>query len=171
LGSDKGYTLVELLVTMALLAILLTLSAGALRHYWWAQTIDGAGEEVVSQLRQVQERTRSEGYPLAYAVRFEVGTRNWAIVRYDAKSATMTDDDECTVDSTRTLAEGVTISAASFDPPGGIVLSKCPGSTQAFAVFNPRGTATGGSVTLTQAATGRTRTITVLALTGRVSES
>lgn len=169
--EEEGVTLIEVLVTVSLAAILLTLSANALRTYWRNQQIDGAGEQVVSQLRQVQEQTDSESHPLVYGVRFDVGTSNWAIVRYDPKSSATTTDDECTVSGTRSFPAGVTISAASFTAPSGILISKCSSSSQPFAFFYARGTATAGSATLSQASTGKTRTISVLPLTGRVRQS
>jgi prepilin-type N-terminal cleavage/methylation domain-containing protein len=166
--AHDGFTLVELMVVITLTTILLALGASALRHYWLTQALEGSAEELVSQLRQLQQRTDSESHPLVYGARFEIGTSNWAIVRYDPKSATTTADDECTVDSTRLFSDGVAVSAASFDTPPGVVVSKCPDSAQAFVFFYARGTATGGSLTLRHGVTTDTETVSVLPLTGRV---
>jgi type II secretory pathway pseudopilin PulG len=162
---------VELLVVITITSLLLMLSALALRNYWLTQALEGSAEQVVSQLRQLQQRTDSESHPIVYGSRFEIGTPNWAIVRYDPKSPTTTDDDECTLDSTRAFSDGVVASAASFDSPPGLVMSKCPASSQRFVFFYARGTATAGSVTLRNEITARTETISVLPLTGRVRRS
>lgn len=167
LKQQDGFTLVELLVVILLSAILMTLSASALRTYWFTQALETSGQDVVSQFRQLQQRTDSFGHPLVYGARFEVGTSRWAVVRYDPKSATVTSDDVCDVTTQQTFADGVTISAADFEPPSGILVSKCAGSSQKFVFFYARGTATAGSVTLTHPITGKTRTISVLPLTGR----
>jgi prepilin-type N-terminal cleavage/methylation domain-containing protein len=164
----RGFTLIELLVVITITAILLTLSASALRSYWLTQALKGSTEQLVSQLRQLQQRTDAESHPVVYGARFEVGTPNWVLVRYDPKDATITTDDECTVVGTRSFDDGVNIAAADFDPPTGLVVSKCPSSAQEFTFFYARGTATEGSVTLTHATTGRSSTVSVLPLTGRV---
>lgn len=169
--DEKGFTLIELLVVITISAMLLALSASALRHYWMTQALEGSADSLVSQFRQVQQRTDSESAPLVYGVRFEVGTSNWAVVRYDPKSATTVDDDICTQLTTFQFDNGVRVSSSSFDAPSEVVLSKCPASEQEFAMFFARGTATEGSVTLRHPITNRTRTVTVLPLTGRVRVS
>jgi prepilin-type N-terminal cleavage/methylation domain-containing protein len=170
--DQDGFTLVELMVVLALGAVLVGLSASALRNYWFTQALEGSTAQVMSQMRQVQQRTDSESAPLVYGVRFEVGTPNWAVVRYDPKSATTPDDDECTQIAAHQFSDGVSISGATFDaPPGAVVLSKCPQSSQVFAMFFARGTATQGTVTLRHELTERIRTISVLPLTGRVRVS
>jgi prepilin-type N-terminal cleavage/methylation domain-containing protein len=168
---DAGFTLVELLVVIAITGILLTLGAAALRTYWLTQALEGSAEQLVSQLRQLQQRTDAESHPVVYGARFRQGTPDWVTVRYDPKSPTTATDDECTVVGTRQFSDGVNISAASFDPPPGLVLAKCPNPSEAFVFFYARGTATEGSVTLAHPITGRSRTISVLPLTGRVRES
>jgi prepilin-type N-terminal cleavage/methylation domain-containing protein len=167
-GAEAGFTLVELMVVILITTVLLTLGASALRHYWLTQALEGSTEEVVSQLRQLQQRTDSESHPIVYGARFQVSTSSWAIVRYDPKEPTTIGDDECTVDSTRAFSDGVVVSAASFDSPPGVDLSKCPESSQRFVLFYARGTATGGSLTLRHDITATSETISVLPLTGRV---
>jgi prepilin-type N-terminal cleavage/methylation domain-containing protein len=169
--SQRGFTLVELLVVISITSVLLTLSASALRNYWLTQALKGSTEQLVSQLRQLQQRTDAESHPVVYGARFEVGTPNWATVRYDPKSATTTTDDECTLVATPSFSDGVNVSAADFDPPAGLDVSKCPSPAQDFTFFYARGTATQGAVTLTHSTTGRSETVSVLPLTGRVRRS
>lgn len=79
---EDGFTLIELMAVMAIGAILLTLSGAAVRHFWLAQTLDGATDEVVAQLRQVQQRATTESNPLVYGIHFREGSSDWKIVRY-----------------------------------------------------------------------------------------
>jgi hypothetical protein len=160
-----------MLVVILISTILLALGASALRHYWLTQALSGATRQLVSQLRQLQQRTDAESHPIVYGARFTVGTSDYALIRYDPKDASVTTDDECSLLETRSFEAGVRISAASFDPAPGLVMSKCPGSAQPFTFFYARGTATEGSVTLTHPVTGRSSTVTVLPLTGRVTTS
>jgi hypothetical protein len=142
----------------------LTLGASALRTYWLTQALEGSAEEIVSQLRQLQQRTDSESHPLVYGVRFEVGSSAWTIIRYDPSAAL----NKCTTDGTRTFSDGVYVSAANFASPSNVNVTDCPNSSQQFVFFYARGTATGGSLTLRHDITSDTETISVLPLTGRV---
>jgi type II secretion system protein H len=162
---EQGFTLIEALVVMLLASIVMTLAVQALRHYWLVQSLEQGEGEVISQLRQLQERAVSESHPLVYGARFKLNSSDWSIVRYNP-SATPT---ACTLENTLTFATGVKVSAANFDAAP--TITGCPGagdSQYKFVFFFARGTATGGQLTLTQPAIGRTRTITVTPLTGRV---
>ena len=168
LEREDGFTLIELLVVISLLAILMGLTASALRNYWLTQQLEGASDSLVSQLRQAQQRTDSESAPLVYGVRFQEGTPNWAVVQYDPQSPATTDDDVCNQLSTYAFPDSVAIEVADFNAPTNVLLSKCPEPSLDFVMFYARGTATDGSVTLTSTTTGKSRTVSVLPLTGRV---
>src|SRR5688572_15424754 len=111
--TQGGFTLLEILVAMSLMAIVLTLSVGALRHFWLARALSSGTESVVTQLRSTQENAVSESYPVVYGVRFDVGTQNWYVLRYDPMNAGA-GDDTCTVTETYSLESGVDIKTASF---------------------------------------------------------
>ena len=172
---EEGFTLMELMVVCMISAILLTLSATAARHYWFVQALDGAQDSVAGELREVQERSRSQSHPVAYGLRVRPGSAPGSssevgVVRYDYGSGS------CSQVSTTTLDAGVYVSAADFT-----VIS--PGPTQScraaisgasadqFVFMFARGTASGGSLTLRHRDIGGSRTIAVSQLTGRVSES
>src|SRR3712207_5572238 len=95
--TESGFTVVELMATMFIGAILLTLGAGALRDYTRAKALQGARDMVVTQLRAAQQRTFSEGYPRAYGIRFLPSGKRWDVVRYDAVTGT------CSVVESQTL--------------------------------------------------------------------
>lgn len=172
LRSENGFTLLEILVALALAAILVTFSAGALRHFWLVRSLSGSADEVITQLRSTQENAVSESYPVVYGVRFDVGESDWYVVRYDPVNAGA-GDDTCTIVESHTLRNGVEVSEASFLPDATIT-PFCSSTTGApasasFVFFYPRGNATSGSVVLEQMRLGRTSEIEVAALTGRVT--
>ena len=171
---ESGFTLIELLAVVGLTAVLLTLGASALREYWFRQALDGSAEAVESEFRHLQQQTVAESHPLVFGAWFRTGAQaggQWGSLKFDPKDASTSADDVCTlVGSPRTFDAGVVVDAASFEEPVGVG-STCSGvapsgSKQVF--FYARGAATAGSVTLFHPATGRSRTVTVSGLTGRV---
>ena len=170
---EGGFTLLEVLIASVLMGIVLTLSVGALRHFWLVRALSGGTESVVTQLRSTQENAVSESYPVVYGVRFDVGTRNWYVLRYDPMNAGA-GDDTCTITERYSLESGVEIKTAAFMADAGIT-NFCKGTTAApataaLAFFYPRGNATSGQLVLEHSGIGQTRTVSVAALTGRVTE-
>lgn len=170
--GQAGFTLVELLTTLMLLAIAVTLTATALRHYWFVQSLEGGQDEVVTQLRGLQQRVMSETFPLVYGARFTPGSSSWQHVQYNP------DTNVCSQVLVGDLEGGefsgeVRIQSADFDnysSAGTDVSELCrEGIAQAEIVFFfARGTATGGELTLVQPRLNRTKTICVAGTTGRV---
>jgi hypothetical protein len=105
-----------------------------------------------------------------FGARFEEGSSDYSLLRYNPKDSTTADDDECSVAGTRRFETRVQVSDAEFDSPPGILPSRCPGTGDHLVFFFARGTATGGYLVLSQPNRDDTRTITVSALTGRVQE-
>ena len=171
--GQAGFTLVELLTTLLLASILVTLGAFAFRHYWFVQSLEGGENELINQLRGLQQRVVSESFPLVYGARFVPGSSRWVHVQYDP------DTTNCTVVRDADFRSGVfnagvEIEAADFDTysSGGInVSSRCRlgiGSAEVVFFF-ARGTATTGEVTIVQPRLdGRTKKVCVAGLTGRV---
>ena len=173
---ERGFTLIEVAVATVLFAIVVTLGAAALRHYWLVQSLEGAANEVVTQLRQLHTRSASESHPRIYGARFREDASEWDIVLYDAQAGT------CTRDAPRRFGggefqSGVVVSAVSFTgEPEGTATCVATGTAEGwaeagdqFVFFYPRGSATDGSVTLRQPILDRTRTVRVRPMTGRVS--
>lgn len=166
---EDGFTLVEVLVAMVLSAILLTLSAGALRNYWHNRSLHGAQDQAVTQLRQLQARVMSESHPLVYGARFTPGSSSWSTVEY--QPAAGGNPERCT-QAPRTFESNVRVASASFSNATGVT-SFCaselgvPSSQLVF--FFARGTATEGNVVLENASLpGRSLEFTVKPMTGRV---
>lgn len=167
--SESGFTLVEAMVVMALAAILMTLGAGALRTFWLTQALEGAHDGAMTQLRAQQERVVSESHPLVFGARFRVGSSDWDLVEYDPST------NVCSRTRAMKFENGVQVSAASFLETGTMapILAECRGdlgvpSSDKFVMFFARGTASSGSLTLTQPSLGRSRSLSVKPITGRV---
>jgi prepilin-type N-terminal cleavage/methylation domain-containing protein len=172
--SEGGFTLVELLVSMALIAVLATLSVQPLRTYWLRQGLAGASDDVATQLRSIQERVVSESHPLVYGASFAADSDAWFLLRYDPGDSTITTDDTCEVTGERALERGVVVSSVDFTAPPSDIVTACDAVTEAgdeLVFFYARGSATGGQVTLRQPILDDTETITVGPITGRVTRS
>jgi prepilin-type N-terminal cleavage/methylation domain-containing protein len=178
---DQGFTLVELLFSMAIVAILITLGAFAARQFWFGRSLVGAQDQIVTQLRALQVKTVTEGVSTRYyGAYFDQSSATyktrWGIVRYDSAANT------CTRIGDYTLDAGVEVTQAVFDDTGsgGIsvttAIATCKTalslpSTTDFVFFFSRGTATGSTSNLIlnqPRLTGRTEQIQILGLTGRV---
>lgn len=179
---EDGFTLIEVLVAMALISIIVTLGASSLRRYWLVQSVVQVQGEQKAQLRELQQRAVSESNPLIFGVRYRLGTSEWSVVRYDPQTSGTTDDDLCTQEPTAgsTFPNGVQVSSASFATTSAVDLSKCPQNTASdrFVWFFAKGSATGGPnaaspigrVEFTQPKTAGINALCVVGLTGRVYE-
>ena len=175
-SSERGVTMIEILVVSTLLAVMMTLSAGPLRTYWRRQALERGKSEVIAQMQNVQQTSVSETTPYVYGVRFKLDSAEWGIVKFDGNSATTTADDTCVQTRSLSFSDGVRVSAASFAVAPDIT-TKCRSAisgaaSDQFAFFYARGTATGGGVTLVQPALeAAARSVTVTPITGRVQGS
>ena len=177
-NREAGFSLVELLAAIALMGILMTLTVGALRQFWFVRSLEGGKQEVITQLRQLQQRVGAASAPLVYGARFTAGSGEWDLVEFD----TSTPADPCvliregTFDKEVEFDAGVVVTAADFanygnaGPNSNNITANCLGGATDIAWFFARGTATRGFLTIRQPVLGRTETICVAALTGRVYE-
>jgi hypothetical protein len=162
------------MVGSLMLVILFTLGAFALRQYWLTHSLRGGREEVVTQLRQLQQRSVSESHPLVYGARFRVGSPTFGLVKFNPHDTAVTTDDTCVEMSTVTMGSNVQASQAEFADAAGITSlcrTQIAGATlDEFVFFYARGTATEGSLTLeTPSLPGETLSLTVTPIAGRVN--
>lgn len=64
MGPRRGFTLVELILVMALLAIILALSAPALSRFFKGRNLDLEARRFMALTREAQSRAVSEGVPM-----------------------------------------------------------------------------------------------------------
>lgn len=159
-SRDAGLTMIELVVTMALAAILMTIGILAMHSYLISNRQASTAQSIRSQLRGTGERSISEGR--TYCVYFTDTT--WAVYRSNCTVATNKAAGPETV-----YDPSITLTSFSFAAPS----SPLPGQTTACPVANrcayfyPRGNALAGTLTVTRP--GKTYTVSVEGLTGRVS--
>jgi len=173
-STEAGFTFVELLVGMMMLVVLMTLGAFALRQFWLTHSLRGGREEVVNQLRQLQQRSVSESHPLVYGARFKVGSPTFGLVKFNPNDTATTTDDTCVQMSTVTLGSNVQVTEVDFTDAAGITSlcrTQIGGATlDEFAFFYARGTATEGELTLqTPSMPEKTLSLSVTPITGRVN--
>lgn len=167
---EEGFSLIELLTVVAIMAILFTLGAFAVRHFWFVRSLEGGKQEMITQLRQIQQRVGAASAPLVYGARFTVGSGEWDLVEYDTSTGTTCKPiSEGTFDKTIEFDAGVIVSDADFVTYEATPACLVGGATD-IVWFFARGTATRGSVTIHQPLLNRSETVCVAALTGRVSE-
>lgn len=63
-GAGRGFTLLELILTMALLTIVISLSAPALANFFRGRSLDSEARRLLALTRQGQSRAISEGVPV-----------------------------------------------------------------------------------------------------------
>ena len=173
---EAGFTIMELMVVMLIGSILVTLGAFAVRQFWQKRSLQGAQDQVAVQMRQVQQRSMAETYPIVYGIRFQKGTSNWGVVRYNASTLA------CQAVNNLKMGDGVQFQAAGTDFPDvptgtGATSTACRNAAPASAdyevvFFYPKGSASaaaaGSTVTLLQPGLPETKVLTVLPNTGRV---
>lgn len=153
--GDGGFTLVEMMWSIAIFGVLAAISVGGLRGWTQAREHSGTAAAVQSLLREAQQRAVTEGR--ATCVSFDVGTQAYAMYRGSC------DDPTRVLLQTRHPDAGrVRLAAPAFVGPSG----STPGVT-----FKPRGTAWPGSVQVTRTGSGKIYTVSVEGLTGRVSRA
>lgn len=153
--GDAGFTMLELTCVMAVIGVLATMSVGGLRG--WAQAREHAGSASVIQsvLREAQQRAVTEGR--AICVDFAVALQTYTV--YRAACESIGPSTRPVEGPLSTHARHVRIADPAFGPSG----------SGSGVTFKPRGTASGGSVAVRRDGSATVYTVTVDALTGRIS--
>lgn len=155
--DEAGFTLVELVVVMALMGLAMAIAVSGWRSWASAREHKGTAQEITSVLRQAQQRAVTEGR--STCVLFDTARAEWSVFRGRCDAA-----DKVRVQGPFTTASPkVTISSAAFTGSSSAVY---PGVT-----FSARGTATPGELKLVRSGAARTYVVSVEGLTGRVSLS
>lgn len=159
-GSEGGFTLIELIVTISLASILMTIGILATRNFLMSNREANTARDIRSAMRNASENALSQGR--TYCVSFTATT--WTVYKSDCTVAANKVNGPNQVDD-----PSITLTSVSFVPPNPAVpnqTTSCPTPNKC-AYFYPRGTALAGSLGVTRG--GKTYTISVEGLTSRVS--
>ena len=153
-SGDRGFTMIELLVTMVIMGVLMALATPAWQSYQGKQERISASRDVVSILRNAQTRATAE--ETVYRVDVDQTAKTLTLYRYDSAGTP--------VRRRALVLQGgkVRITGTSFT--GGPA-----GSAATSVFFNPRGTASAGRLVVSREGDAKQHVITVEGLTGRVS--
>lgn len=150
-ARDSGYTLIEVMVTIALMCAVMAIAVAGFNRWSAASQQSGTAREIQSLMRQAQQRAVTEGR--AMCVQFTSSPARYTLYRGacdDSAKAKVNGPFE-------TNGSGVGIGAPVFTGSSG------------GATFFARGTASPGSVTVTRDGSSKVYTLEVEGLTGRVS--
>lgn len=152
--GDAGYTLIEVMVTIALLSAIMLIAISGWSSYAKASAQDGAAQEVQSVLRQAQQRAVTEGTSMC--VLFSTANSSFELKRHACDDGPTHLEGPWKVDD-----HDVHLDSAKFTSPAG--------PDQTGVTFTPRGTAWPGEVRITRGDSTKVRVVRVEGLTGRVS--
>jgi type II secretion system protein H len=156
-SRDSGFTLIEAVVTMALLGTMMAIAVGGWSSWARAKEQSGAAYELQSLLRQAQQRAVTEGRSMC--VLFEPATDQYTVYRGTCDAA-----DKVKVQGPLTSGSpSVHLTSPAFVSPSA--------SDNAGVSFTARGTAWPGEVRITRTGSSKVYTVRVEGLTGHVSLS
>jgi len=154
--KQRGFTLVEILVVVGIIALFVGLSIPQLRSFQQVSYLNTTGKEIVAALRLAKSKTLASEGALQYGANFDaVSTPNqYTLFQGLSYAARDTAKDKITV-----LKKAIEISAISLGGGHEVVFERITGSPSAT-----------GTITFRQVAdTSRTKTVSVLA-SGTIEE-
>lgn len=144
-GLPKGFTIVEVLIVMTLLAIMGSFAVPAWQHYAVNINLKSASREIMADILNTRQRAIAENLN-AYRITFDSGANSYTLSRTDT---------------------GETLWTRQIDGfGGGSTLNSVNLSGNSFINFQRRGTITDGTIVIKNKVDS-TATITTI-LTGRV---
>ena len=151
---DDGFSLIEMLVVLAIIGIMATLTITSYHGYRLSQLHRGQTREVVSVLRNMQLRAVTE--ETTYQCAFDTAAKTIKFYRTGTYPPTTA------VVKTYSLDANLAFANVSFTHSSGSIPA-----TQCF--FYARGSADGGTLQITRTGSSKVYNIAVESLTGRVS--
>ena len=149
---DDGFTMIEVLVTIALMGIIMAFSVSGWGRYARAHEQSGTAQELRSALRSVQQRAVTEGVSMCVSF----NTTSYTVWRAACGSPNAKVQGPVQVNGRARLATPV------FTP---LTAAQAANTV----VFTPRGTASQGDVHVTRPGSTKDYKVAVEGFTGRVS--
>ncbi|OHA66410.1 MAG: hypothetical protein A2672_01255 [Candidatus Wildermuthbacteria bacterium RIFCSPHIGHO2_01_FULL_49_22b] len=151
-----GFTLLEILVVMGIIAIFLTMSIPQLRSFQSSSRLENVGREAVSALRLAQNKTLASEGASQYGVYFDTASSPNRYILFEGESYAARDPAK---DEAAELPQTIEISAISLGGESEAVFSRLTGDPEAV-----------GTVVFRQVADpASTKTVTILA-SGAIQE-
>jgi prepilin-type N-terminal cleavage/methylation domain-containing protein len=169
LRAQAGYSLVEILTVLTVIAVLMAIAAPTIGGHLALQEVRGAAQEVVQVLRDTRDSAMNEGVPRYVLFNTAATPRTYQVFRY---AGGWTPDGRAT-----SLPASVTFGPADVQFPAVVDAPSGTGATvpQYAAYFDTRGrypfvAGAPNSYTLTlRGGLGRTATVTLWRNTGQVT--
>ena len=152
--SDSGFSLLEVMVTIALAGILMAFAVSGWSSWTKASAHAGAAREIQSAMRHAQQQAVTEGTATCFL--FDDAADSYAVYR-----GRCTDAGKQLVKGPMAVSQYVDITGPEFGTDG----------AEDGTSFLGRGTGSAGTVTVTRPGSARTYVLTVDGLTGRVGLS
>jgi type II secretion system protein H len=162
--SDGGFTLIELMVAVSVMAVLMAIAIPSVANHMALQEIRASAQQVTDVLREARDTAINEGQPRY--VLFDPSTVGYEVRRYDGSDWVL-EEEEPLHDSVSFTGEDVDFPALANRPEDGVSVPENA------AYFDTRGHYPFGSApsfTLTlHGRMGKTEVITLYSQTGQVS--
>lgn len=152
--SHAGHSLFELMCAMTVLGVLAGILVGGVRGWFEARAHAGSAAAIQSVLREAQQRAVTEGRSIC--VDFGVPSQSYAVYRATCDARPYPPPVHGPL---HTDGQNVWIAEPAFAPSG----------SSTGVTFQPRGTASSGSVKVLRDGSSRVYEVTVDGLTGRIS--
>jgi general secretion pathway protein H len=157
---EAGFTLIELTVVVALMAVVGALSMTALVNYQKASELEGSADDLVSALRSTAQRSVAEGR--TFCMSFDTTVNTYTLYRSACTTSAVA------VASGKSTRGPALLGSPSFTPANAATDVCQVGAGCAY--FYPRGTGSPGQVEVYRDG-GASITITIEGLTSRVVRS
>lgn len=162
---------------MMITSLLLGLSAAPLRTFWLTQSLKGASDVLVGELRKQQQDSVSQAHPLIFGVGVTAGARQMVVYSFNP-GLPGTADDTCSA-SPKSFDSGVFsggVQVDSFSITNNTAAPEYVSCQAAQAVdrilfFYARGTSNGGTIVLEEPNISKQRSVSVSGITGRVTRT